>query len=123
MGLTWRDAVSGAAIMLIIFTYVAYLAGGHLLLVSSVWSTSAAIMVIGLGCAVTATGDLYTRVQPRAGVVIRRVTAGIGLVGLGYGLAAVLMDSAFALRNLVAMIIILWGTATVWHAFTMGSGQ
>lgn len=123
MGLTWRDTVSGAAIVMIVLAYAAYLAGTRLLLVSSAWATSAVVLVLGFGCAASATGDLYTRPQPRSGVVVRRVTAGIGIVALTFGLTGIVADSQYALRNLVAVMIMFWATATLWHVFTMGSDQ
>lgn len=123
MGLTWRDTVSGIAIVMIVFAYAAYLAGTQLLLLSSAWATSAVVLALGFGCAASATGDLYTRPQPRSGVVVRRVTAGIGVIALMFGLAGMVTDSQYALRNLVAAMIMFWGTATLWHVFTMGSDQ
>ncbi len=123
MGLTWRDVVSGIAIVMIVLAYAAYLAGTRLLLVSSAWATSAVVLVLGFGCAASATGDLYTRPQPRSGVVVRRVTAGIGMIALTFGLAGIVADSQYALRNLVVVMVMFWGTATSWHVFTMGSDQ
>jgi len=123
MGLTWRDPVSGIAVVMIVLIYAAHLAGVHLLLVSSAWATSAVVLVLGFGCAAIATGDLYTRPQPRSGVVVRRVTAGIGLIALAFGLTGIVADSQYALRNLVGAMIMFWGTAALWHVFTMGSDQ
>lgn len=123
MGLTWRDTVSGIAIVMIVLAYTAYLAGAQLLLVSSAWATSAVVLALGFGCAASATGDLYTRPQPRSGVVVRRITAGIGVIALTFGLTGIVFDSQYALRNLVAVMIMFWATATLWHVFTMGSDQ
>ena len=108
---------------MIVLIYAAHLAGVHLLLVSSAWATSAVVLVLGFGCAAIATGDLYTRPQPRSGVVVRRVTAGIGLIALAFGLTGIVADSQYALRNLVGAMIMFWGTAALWHVFTMGSDQ
>ena len=58
MGLTWRDAVSSCAIVVIVITYAVYLGGTSLLLISSARATSAVILVLGIGCAVVASGDL-----------------------------------------------------------------
>lgn len=123
MGLTWRDTVSGIAIVMIVLAYAAYLAGTRLPLVSSAWATSTVVLVLGFACAASATGDLYTRPQPLSGVVVRRVTAGIGMIALTFGLTGIVADSQYALRNLVAVMIMFWGTATLWHVFTMGSDQ
>ena len=123
MGLTWRDAVSGVIVVTILVGYVAYLQEVRLLLVSSTFAASASILVLGAGCAVIATADLYTRPQPRSGVAIRRITAGIGVLGLAYGLTGMVTGSGYALRNLVMTTVALWATAALWHTFTIGSGR
>src|SRR5438067_7998836 len=114
MGLTWRDAVSGGLIILIIVAYTAHLFGAGLLLVSSTWAAGATILVLGIASAVIATGDLYTRPQPPWGVAVRRITAGIGIAGLALGVTCLLTDSAFALRDLVMLAVALWGIAALW---------
>jgi hypothetical protein len=123
MALTWRDAVSTLAIATIMVAYAAYLQGMGLPLVSTAWATSAVVMVLGIGCAVSATGDLYTRPQPRSGEILRRITAGIGMFALITGLTALITGSAYALKILVMTTLALWGTATVWHTFSIGPGQ
>jgi hypothetical protein len=123
MALTWRDAVSTLAIATIMVAYAAYLQGMGLPLVSTAWATSAVVMVLGIGCAVSATGDLYTRPQPRSGEILRRITAGIGMFALITGLTALITGSAYALKILVMATLALWGTATVWHTFSIGPGQ
>ncbi len=123
LGLTWRDAVSTLAIVVIMIVYSAYLEGSNMLLISSAWATSAVVLVLGAGCAVSATGDLYTRPQPRSGEILRRVTAGIGMFGVISGLAGLITGSAYALKILVMAAMVFWGTATAWHAFTIGSDQ
>jgi hypothetical protein len=123
MALTWRDAVSTLAIATIMVAYAAYLQGMGLPLVSTAWATSAVVMVLGIGCAVSATGDLYTRPQPRSGEILRRITAGIGMFALITGLTALITGSAYALKILVMTTLALWGTATVWHTFSIGPGR
>jgi hypothetical protein len=123
MALTWRDAVSTLAIAMIMVAYAAFLQGMSLPLISTAWATSAVVMVLGIGCAVSATGDLYTRPQPRSGEVLRRITAGIGVFALIAGLAGLITGSAYALKILVMAMMVLWGTATVWHTFSIGSGR
>jgi hypothetical protein len=123
MALTWRDAVSTLAIAMIMVAYAGYLQGMGLPLVSTAWATSAVIMVLGIGCAVSATGDLYTSPQPRSGAILRRITAGIGMFALITGLAGLITGSAYALKILVMATLALWGTATVWHTFSIGPGQ
>lgn len=113
--LTWRDAVSGAAVVMAIIAYAAYLGGVRLQLVSSAPAASVTILLLGAGCAVCQTGYLYTRPQPRRGVILRRITCGIGVLAVGYGLAGILAGSGYALRNLVMLVIIFWTTTALWH--------
>jgi hypothetical protein len=123
MGLTWRDGVSGLVLLAVIVAYAAYLGGAHLFLVSSTWAASATILVLGFGCAACATSDLYTRPQPRWGVAMRKITFGIGLLALLYGLAGIVANSTYGLRNMVALIIVCWGTACIWHTLSIGGSQ
>ena len=121
MGLTWRDAVSSCAIAVIVITYAAYLGGTSLLLISSTWATSAVVLVLGIGCAVLAAGDLYTRPQPRMGAVFRRIATGLGTIAVIAGLAGLITGSAHALEILVVVTIAWLATATFWHVLTIGS--
>ena len=121
MGLTWRDAVSSFAILVIVIAYAAYLGGTTLLLISSTWATSAVVLVLGIGCAVVAAGDLYTRPQPRLGEVFRRITTVLGTIAVIAGLIGLITGSAHALEILVVVTITLLGTATFWHVLTIGS--
>lgn len=123
MGLTWRDAVSSLALGVIFTAYGAYLSGSSLLLISSAWATTSVVLVLGIGCAVIAAGDLYTRPQPHPAQIVRRVETGICIVALGAGATGLIDDSGYALRILVAAMIALWGTATFWHVLTIGSEQ
>ncbi len=123
MGLSWRDAVSTLGIVLIMITYTAYLGGVSLLLVSTTWATTAIVLLLGISCAVSATGNLYTRPQPRSGEVIRKITAGIGIFAIITGLIGLISDSAYALKILIMATIVFWGTVTSWHAFTIGSDE
>ena len=123
MGLTWRDAVCAGTITVIVIAYVAYLEGSSLLLLSSTWATSAVILVLGIGCAVVAGGDLYTRPQPRLGVVFRRIATGLGTIAVIAGLTGLITGSAHALEILVVVTIAWLGTATFWHVLTIGSDR
>jgi hypothetical protein len=123
MGLTWRDAVSSLAILVIVIAYAAYLGGTTLLLISSAWATSAVVLVLGIGCAVVAASDLYTRPQPRLGEVFRRITTVLGTIAVIAGLIGLITSSAHALEILVVVTITLLGTATFWHVLTIGSEQ
>ncbi len=121
MGLTWRDAVSSFAILVIVVAYAAYIGGTTLLLISSAWATSAVVLVLGIGCAVITASDLYTRPQPRAGEVFRWITTVLGTIAVIAGLIGLVTGSAHALEILVVVTITLLGTATLWHVLTMGS--
>ena len=121
MGLTWRDAVSSFAILVIVIAYAAYLGGTTLLLISSTWAMSAVVLVLGIGCAVVAASDLYTRPQPRLGEVFRRITTVLGTIAVIAGLIGLITGSAHALEILVVVTITLLGTATFWHVLTIGS--
>lgn len=123
LGLTWRDAVSTGALCLVIIAYVNSWQGAGPALISSVWATSAVVLILGCGCAVSATGDLYTR--PQSGLVrlfrsVITVFAGIALLA---GLGGLLFGSGFALRILVMATIIMWLMGTSWHAYTIGSNR
>ena len=123
MGTTWRDAVSGGAVVVIVIVYVAYLNGTGLVLISTAWATSAVILAGGLGCAVLAAGDLYTRAQPRTGVIFRRIVTGLGTLAVLAGLAGMVTGSQHALEILVVLTITLLATPVFWHVLTIGSQQ
>jgi hypothetical protein len=121
MGLTWRDAVASLAILAIVLTYIAYLSGTSLLLISNAWATSAVVLVLGVGSAVFAAGDLYTRPQPRTGEVFRRLVTVLGTIAVIAGLLGLITGSAHALEILVLATITMLAAATFWHVLTIGS--
>jgi hypothetical protein len=121
VGLTWRDLVSSAAIVVMVLAYTAFKIGTDLLLLSSAWTASAVALVLGAICAVSAAGDLHTRPQPLQGVIFRKVTTVLGAIALLAGLAGLIADSGKALEILVVATGFLWLTATIWHVLTMGS--
>ena len=120
MGLTWRDAVSSCAIVVIVITYAVYL-GGTSLLISSARATSAVVLVLGIGCAFVASGDLYTRPQPRMGQVFRWIATGFGTIAVIAGLIGLITGSAYALEILVVVTITWLATGIFWHVLTIGS--
>lgn len=119
MGLTWRDAVSSCAIVVIVITYAVYLGGTSLLL----RATSAVVLVLGIGCAVVASGDLYTRPQPRTGQVFRWIATGFGTIAVIAGLIGLITGSAYALEILVVVTIPWLATGIFWHVLTIGSDR
>lgn len=123
MGLTWRDAVSSCAIAVIAFTYAVYMGGTSLLLISSARATSAVVLVLGIGCAVVASGDLYTRPQPRTGQVFRWIATGFGTIAVIAGLIGLITGSAHALQILVVVTITWLATGIFWHVLTIGSDR
>jgi hypothetical protein len=121
VGLTWRDLVSSAAIVVMFLAYTAFKMGTDLLLLSSAWTASAVALVLGAICAVSAAGDLHTRPQPLQGVIFRKVTTVLGAIALLAGLTGLIADSGKALEILVVATGFLWLTATIWHVLTIGS--
>lgn len=120
MGLTWRDIVSSVAISLIVLAYGELMFGSHMVLVSSAWTTSAVVLVLGAVCAVFATADLHTRPQPRPGRVARRITTVLGAIALVAGLAGLASNNPKAVEILVVAMGFLWLTGTLWHVYTIG---
>jgi hypothetical protein len=121
VGLTWRDLVSSAAVVVMLLAYTAFKIGTDLLLLSSAWIASAVELVLGAICAVSAAGDLHTRPQPLQGVIFRKVTTVLGAIALLAGLTGLIADSGKALEILVVATGFLWLTATIWHVLTIGS--
>jgi hypothetical protein len=120
MGLTWRDLVSSAAILLLVLAYAAFMFGWSVVLLSSAWTTSAVGLVLGAICAVFAAADLHTRPQPRPGRVARRITTVLGSIALVAGLAGLAGNDVKALEILVVTMGFLWLTGTLWHVYTLG---
>jgi hypothetical protein len=125
MSLTWRDAVSTLALVVVLVAYAAHLQGMGLWLVSSTWATSAVILVVGLigGCAVRAKDELSTRPQPLWTAVYRSIAAVLGVIALIAGGIGLISESAYALEILVMTTITLWGAATLRHVFTLPPEQ
>jgi hypothetical protein len=123
IGLTWRDAVSLGAAVMIVIVYTAFLGGAGLWLISGVWATSAAVLILGVGSAVLAASDLYTRPQPPAGVLFRRIATSLGTIAVIAGVTGLVTGSAHALEILVVVTMALLGTTSFWHVLTIGSEQ
>lgn len=121
MGLTWRDLVSSVTVLVMILAYASFEYGTSLGLLSSAWAASAAELVLGSICAVSAAGDLHTRPQPRPGVIFRKITTVLGTIAVLAGLAGLIANSGHALEILVVATTFLWLTATIWHVLAIGS--
>jgi hypothetical protein len=122
VGLTWRDLVSSATMVVMVLAYTAFAYGTGLILLSSAWAASAVELVLGFICAVSAAGDLHTRPQPPPGAIFRKVTTVLGTIAVLAGLAGLIANSGRALAVLVVFTGFLWLTATIWHVLTIGSG-
>jgi hypothetical protein len=120
MGLTWRDLVSSATVVVMVLAYASFAYGTRLLLLSSAWTASAVELVLGAICAVSAAGDLHTRQQPWQGVIFRKITTVLGTIALLAGLAGLIVNSGQAVEILVVATAFLWLTATIWHVQTIG---
>jgi hypothetical protein len=121
MGLTWRDLVSSAALLAIIFTFLAYKIEPGAPLVGSAASASIVALLLGACCALAAAFDLHTRKQSRLGVIYRRITTVTGTIALGAGLVGVLGSSGQALEILVVATAVLWLAGTIWHVLSIAS--
>jgi hypothetical protein len=121
MGLTWRDLVSSATIVVMFVAYTLFFYGTHLLLLSSAWGASAVELVLAAICAVSAAVDLHIRPQPLPGVIFRRVTTVLGTIALLAGLAGLIANSGHAVEILVVTTGFLWLTATIWHVLSIGA--
>jgi hypothetical protein len=123
IGLTWRDLVSGVAIVAIVLAYTAYQERVGFPLLSTAWATSAIELVLAAICAVSAAIDLHTRPQPWPGPVFRRITSALGAIALAAGLFGLAASSAKAVEILVVAMGFLWFTATLWHVLSIGAEQ
>jgi len=123
MGLTWRDAVSSCAVVVIVISYAVYRGGTSPLLISSTRATSAVVLVLGIACSVVASGDLYTRPQPRMGQVFRWIATGFGTIAVIAGLIGLITGSTYAVTILVLVTIAWLATGIFWHVLTIGSDR
>ena len=123
MGLTWRDLLSSAAVVLIVFAWTGLQLHAGLPLLSTAWAVSIVELGLSATCAVMAAGDLHTRPQPRSGVIMRKATTLLGSIALVAGLAGLIGDSGHALEVLVMAMIMLWLAGTCWHVMSIGAEQ
>jgi hypothetical protein len=121
MGLTWRDLVSSVTAMVMVIAYATFAYGSTLPLLSTAWGASAVELALGAVCAVAAAADLHTRPQPRAGVIVRKITTVLGTIVLLAGLAGMAADSRYAVEIVVVVTIFLWLATFIWHVLSIGS--
>jgi len=116
MDLTWRDAVATAALVAMLLIYSAYLTAGSKWLLASPWSTAAALLLVGLGgLVVSVRGHVHGRSKELFAVAMRITASVFGIIALLAGVAALLVDSAYALKILVMSSIVTWLGTTVSH--------
>jgi len=116
MDLTWRDAVATLALVAMLLIYTAYLTAGSKWLLASPWATSAALLVLGLGgLVVSVRGDVHGKSKEFFAAAMRVTASVFGIIALLAGLAAMLVDSAYALKILVMTSIVTWCATTLSH--------
>lgn len=114
MDLTWRDAVSTLALIIMLLIYVSYMTGSFWL-ISSTWAAAAVLLIVGIGGRMISvggkaipSGELFHRLV--------RVAAGVfGVIALLAGLSAVMLSSAYALKIFIMSSIIVWAATLVSH--------
>jgi len=115
MDLTWRDAISTLILVVILVVYFEYLQGG-VWLISSAWATTAVVLILGLGGRVISVrGDARVREQEMLRTVCRIAATVFGVIALIAGLAALLLDSAYALKILITASVLTWAAGTGSH--------
>jgi hypothetical protein len=115
MDLTWRDAISTLVLVAMLVIYAEYLGGG-LWLISSTWATSAVVLILGLGGRVISIrGDARVRYRERFHAILSVVATAFTVIALTFGLAALLADSAYALKILIMASIVVWAASLLSH--------
>lgn len=114
MDLTWRDAVSTFALVIMLVVYVAYLTGSFWL-ISSTWAAAAVLLLVGLGGRVVSVGGKAIPSAERFHQVLRITATVFGIIALLAGISALVLSSAFALKILIMTSIIVWLATVVSH--------
>lgn len=114
MDLTWRDAVSTLALVIILVIYATYLAGGFWL-ISSTWAAAAVVLIIGLAGRVVSAGDKAVRSAELFHRVLRVAAAVFGVIALLAGLTALFLSSAYALKIFIMSSIVVWVSTLLSH--------
>lgn len=111
MAITRRDIAASLFTAAAVGTYIAYLQGTNVTLISSVRGTAVVVLVLGaLGCAFSDATELSR------GTTAGGYRAVMTLVGSITGIAAVL---AIILGNGVLLTILVTGVALMWLAATL----
>jgi hypothetical protein len=114
MDLTWRDAVSTLALVIMLLIYASYLAGGFWL-ISSTWAAGAVLLIVGIGGRVISAGGKASESGELFHRLLRIAAAVFGLIALLAGLTAVMLSSAYALKIFIMSSIIVWAGTVLSH--------
>jgi hypothetical protein len=115
MDLTWRDAISTLVLVVMIVVYAEYLQGS-LWLISSPWATSAVVLMLGLGGRlISVRGDARVRFRERIHAILSVAATVFAVIALIFGFAALVADSAYALKILIMASIAGWAAGTLSH--------
>lgn len=113
MDLTWRDAVSTLAMVVMLIIYAAH---SSLWLISSTWATAAVLLIVGLGGRMV---SVRKTTHPPSEALLHRLlalaAAVFGIIALLAGLSAVVVGSAFALEIFIMASIVVWAVVVVSH--------
>jgi hypothetical protein len=113
MELTWRDAVSTLALIVMLLVYVAYLTGSFWL-ISSTWATAGVLVMVGLGGRVISVGGKAPSAQ-LFHRVLRVAAAVFTVIALLAGLTALLLSSAYSLKIFIMSSILAWLASVLMH--------
>lgn len=115
MDLTWRDAVSTLAMVVMLIIYGVYLSGGFWIM-SSTWATAAVLLIVGLGGRMV---SVHKTMDPPSEELLRRLlaiaAAVFGIIALLAGLSAVVVGSAYALKIFIMASIVVWAVVVISH--------
>jgi hypothetical protein len=114
MDLTWRDAVSTLALVIMLVIYATYLSGGFWLL-SSTWAAAAVLLIVGLGGRVIAVGGQAVPSAELFHRVVRVTAAAFSIIALLAGLTALVLNSAYALMIFIMSSIIVCAAGLLSH--------
>lgn len=114
MDLTWRDAVSTLALVIMLLIYASYLAGGFWL-ISSTWAAAAVLLIVGLGGRVISVGGKAIPSAELFHRLLRVAAAVFGVIALLTGLSAVMISSAYSLKIFIMSSIVVWAATLLSH--------
>ena len=110
MKFTWKDVVATLLVAAVVVPYIGYLARGSMPFIQDPRGMAATGLILGAAAAALAGRAIL------AGGVWHRVTLAIGVVTLGFGVAAVWVGSSGVLLALfTAGIVVTWALAELIH--------